>query len=241
MQGQVASRISLLASRSTAGRQRSCNEDAIGVFPDLGLWVIADGMGGAALGGLASETAVRVIAAAVREETSLEESALMAHRALLAIPQPPGEARMGATMVAVQAAGRDYEIAWVGDSRAYCCSGRLQRLTKDHSYVQRLIDAGKITEITARRHPKRSTITQAIGAPGAEPRPGLLRGTLAKGEMILLCSDGLTRELEDNEIMAVLGSHDCPQIRVDRLVAAANARGGHDNISVVLLGGAVEG
>jgi protein phosphatase len=236
MPGPCAHEIGLLGSRSERGRIRRQNEDALGSFADLGLWVIADGIGGAARGALASELAVESIAAEIRRRSGLVEALLMAHRALLRVRQPAGEPRLGATVVAARMDGSKYEIAWVGDSRAYRCNTGIDRLTKDHSYVQRLVDEGKLTEAAARRHPKRNTITQAIGAGAFEPRPGHIHGELRHDETLLLCSDGLTRELEDEEIFAALSSQRRPQARVDCLIEQANARGGHDNVTVILLG-----
>jgi serine/threonine protein phosphatase PrpC len=223
-----------LGARSDLGCRRNRNEDAIGVFPELGLWVVADGIGGLSDGHLASSLAVETIAEAARSNAALTEAILAAHSAIARVAL--SRKAMGTTVVAARTRGAEFEIAWAGDARAYSWNGTLSQLTRDHSYVQKMIDAGSLSEGDARVHPKRNVITQMLGVAAHPPRPETRRGSLTAGECLLLCSDGLTRELSDEEISSVLQSPSCAGATHDRLVEQAKQRGGRDNISVILLG-----
>ena len=145
---------------------------------------------------------------------------------------------MGTTVVAARINGNRFEVAWVGDSRVYLWrDGHLAQLSQDHSYVQELIANGVITHEQARSHPHRSVVTQALGV--TDPRNlnvETMTGELRPGMQLLLCSDGLTEEVDDRAIARVLAHHDCSaQECVDSLVAAALDGGGSDNITVVLV------
>ncbi|MDJ0609759.1 MAG: protein phosphatase 2C domain-containing protein [Kiloniellales bacterium] len=241
-----------LGHRTEVGLVRSHNEDNYALRDDLGLWVVADGMGGAAAGEKASAIAVKTLAAAVQQGAGLDEAIAAANRAILAAARAgEGRAGMGTTVVAARVTESDYQIAWVGDSRAYLWSDGLRRLSHDHSQVQELIDAEFVTEEQARHHPLRSVITRALGGhDGGAAAPQLVSGTLKPGESLLLCSDGLTCEIEDKAIAAILAAElpgltdslsdgqaaRAGQRAVDRLVDEALAQGGSDNITVVLIG-----
>lgn len=219
------------------GRRREHNEDSHGLSPEAGLFVVSDGMGGHQAGEVASALAVETITKAVLEGQSLEEAISQAHQAILeAGRQNLGVRGMGATVVALRLTDIDYEIAWVGDSRAYLWDGSLSRLTRDHSLVQRLLDEGALTPEEARNHPNGSVITQALGALElADVKVDTVRGRLYAGQKLLLCSDGLTSELEDDEIAAYLGQGGQAQDMAERLVEAANQHGGRDNTTVIIV------
>jgi protein phosphatase len=145
---------------------------------------------------------------------------------------------MGTTVVAVRIAGNHFEVAWVGDSRIYLWHERkLAQLSQDHSYVQELISQGTITVDQARTHPHRNVVTQALGVTDPQNlNVETLSGDLLPGMQLLLCSDGLTEEVDDRGISQVLAHTECSaQECVDGLVAAALDGGGSDNVTVVLV------
>lgn len=232
-------RIGRVAGITDTGRRRRQNEDAYVCEPPL--FAIADGMGGAQAGELAS----RVAAAAI-EETAVEASgeeglvvivrtanARVFERAL----QDPAVAGMGttATVALVDEEAGTIALAHVGDSRAYRYrEGVLEQLTSDHSLVGEMVRSGRLTEDEAAVHPHRSVITRALGT---EPEVEVDTSTIdvAPGDLILLCSDGLSAMVRDDEIARVVGaSGGDPTVAGEELVRAANAAGGDDNVTVVL-------
>ncbi len=225
------------AAGTHAGHRRLHNEDCHAEFEDLGLYLVADGMGGHEAGEVASRIVVEHVERAVRAGESLEQAVRGSHDAVLAASEA-GEGRpgMGSTVVAAQLDGERFRIAWAGDSRAYQMAGGLVRLTNDHSLVQEMVDRGALSEQEARSHPERSLITRAVGMPDQDTvEVDAVEGRLGPGESLLLCSDGLTEELDDDEIERILGSHRHPRERVAALVDAALAAGGRDNVTVVLV------
>jgi len=231
-----------LGFQSSVGRVRRHNEDSLAVCEDLGLWIVADGMGGAAAGEVASAIVVDVVAQAVKDGAALREALAAANRSILqAAESGRGKPGMGSTVVAAQLSGNDYKVAWVGDARAYLWGDGLQQLSRDHSRVQELLEAGLITAEEARLHPQRSVITRVLGGPdGTAAKSDQVTGTLQPGQGLLLCSDGLTSEVPDEEIAGVLSGSPLAdgqgQAAVDRLVSLALDHGGGDNITVVLIG-----
>jgi len=221
------------------GLMRELNEDSHLALPKLGLWVIADGMGGHEAGEVASGIAIREIARSIEQGMPLAEAIETAHRAIqVAALQGGGAADMGSTVVAAKLDGLRYEIAWVGDSRAYLWNGTLHQLTTDHSYVQLLLNAGLITEGEIRGHPSRNIISQALGVGGidkANVKVDLLSGELGENDTLLLCSDGLSGEVADEHIAAILSKTTDVQTIVDRLITAALEAGGKDNITVIVI------
>ncbi len=231
-----------LGLQSNVGRVRRHNEDSFAAREDLGLWVVADGMGGAAAGEVASAIVVDVVPRAVEQGADLPQAIAEANRSILdAAASGRGKPGMGSTVVAAQLNGRDYTVAWVGDARAYIWGDGLQRLSRDHSRVQELLDAGMIDENEARNHPHRSVITRVLGGPdGTAADSEQVSGSLEPGQGLLLCSDGLTSEVCDAEIAEVLSgqltTNGEGQAAVDRLVSLALEHGGNDNVTVVLVG-----
>lgn len=237
--GKVAATLGVL---SDVGRVRRHNEDSFAVREDLGLWIVADGMGGAAAGEVASAIVVDVIARAVEGGADLDTAIAEANRSVLeAARSGRGRPGMGSTVVAAQLRGREYKVAWVGDARAYAWGDGLCRLSRDHSRVQELLDAGLINAEEARLHPQRSVITRVLGGPdGTAAAPEQISGSLAPGQGLLLCSDGLTSEVSDAEIAGVLADNPADdgqgQAAVDQLVSLALDHGGGDNVTVILIG-----
>ncbi len=221
------------------GLIRESNEDSHLALPKFGLWVIADGMGGQEAGEVASRVTIREMNRNVEQGMPLVEAIETAHHAIQAAAQQgEGSMDMGSTIVAAKLNGLCYEIAWVGDSRAYLWNGTLHQLTTDHSYVQLLLKAGLITENEIPNHPSRNIITQALGAGGFDKtniKVDFVSGELGENDTLLLCSDGLNGEVSDERIATILSETVNNQVRVERLIAAALDAGGKDNITVIVL------
>jgi PPM family protein phosphatase len=225
---------------SHAGAVRQVNEDNLCVLPDIGLFAVADGMGGHRGGRTASRITVENLAAHIRKGNGLTRAIEEIHHDILrAATSDTALSGMGSTVVAMKIINGRYEIAWVGDSRAYVWNGvTLKQLTRDHSYVQYLLDEGQITAADALNHPHKNIILQALGAQDmADVLPDIISGVFPENEMILLCSDGLTTEVGDDGIAAILSGETSPQKAADRLVEAAISNGGSDNITVILVAG----
>ena len=235
--GKTAVEVSA-ACVSDVGRSRSHNEDSFGEDATLGLWVVADGMGGHEAGEIASDLAVSHIFRLVADGMPVADAVSRAHDLIRRAPsQGIGAPGMGTTVVAAQLTGSSYRIFWVGDSRAYAHGPEgLRRLTADHSYVQQLLDSGVITPEEAEVHPQRSVITQCLGAEGLPSvQVGEAVGELYDGDVLLLCSDGLTSEVSEADMAAVLGEETPIGEKAQRLIDKANANGGSDNITVALI------
>ncbi|MFR3452342.1 MAG: Stp1/IreP family PP2C-type Ser/Thr phosphatase [Collinsella sp.] len=224
-------------SRTDVGCVREHNEDSLAVA--LPLYVVCDGMGGHAAGEVASEIAVDVIcdrAPAHPDASALGQAVEEANLAIIrAAREGVGRAGMGCTCTAAMLEKDKLVIAQVGDSRAYLLhKGQMQQLTRDHSLVADLIEAGQITEAEARVHPQRSVITRALGS---DPRtqPDFFEITVEAGDRLLLCSDGLSTMLEDDQIAKILANHSEPQRCAAQLVNEAVGRGGYDNVTVIVV------
>jgi PPM family protein phosphatase len=225
-------------SGSDTGMQRRANEDSL--LARSPLFVVADGMGGAQAGEVASRIAVESFDAALedngRPEETLATRALAANTRIYELAQSdPDRAGMGTTLTAIYVGASEVAIAHVGDSRAYCLrEGELLRLTHDHSLVDELIRQGRLTPEEAEDHPQRSIITRALG-PEAIVEVDTQSFRARPGDVYLLCSDGLTTMLSEATLAEVLLAH--PRLREagEALIARANQAGGRDNITVILL------
>jgi serine/threonine protein phosphatase PrpC len=227
----------IYAGHSVPGRVREHNEDALLCCPQLSLWAIADGMGGHQCGEVASALALQALQAGCAAGLELAEAVHVANREILAVASAAEQRGMGTTLVAVRFNGAAFSIAWVGDSRAYRVSvGHIERLTHDHSWVQTMIDAGQISPEAARDHPQRNVILQCLGRDEQPLQVGLQHGSLGEHELLLLCSDGLTGELDDTQIQQLCSSAQTLDELVSQLLAQANEMGGKDNISCIVLG-----
>ncbi|WP_019529916.1 PP2C family protein-serine/threonine phosphatase [Dasania marina] len=215
---------------------RKHNEDCFAADNELGLGLVADGMGGYACGEVASALVRETLVDALIHQQGLSEAIVRAHYLIRSeCIEDPTKNGMGSTVVAAKSQGNGYEIAWVGDSRAYIWDGELKQITRDHSYVESLLAAGSISSAEAKVHPNRNLITQAVGVAGEEGlEVSVVNGQLAAGQMLVLCSDGLVDEVSDVEIATLLNESDDGQTLVDVLIQAAVAAGGRDNISVVI-------
>jgi protein phosphatase len=227
---------------SNIGKVRARNEDSYIVRPDIGLFAVADGMGGHAAGNVASKTALETLTAAIPSATADEQSVMAAMRAAnLAVWQRAeaerDKAGMGTTMTILAFTPDVSEciVAHVGDSRLYRLrTGRLEQLTHDHTAVQELIDQGQLTKDEARRHPLSSMLYRSVGT-RPEVVVDLQRTTATSGDRYLLCSDGLTGMLGDDDLAAILLQDQPVEKAVEDLIDAANLRGGVDNITAILI------
>jgi protein phosphatase len=228
------------------GKKRVNNEDTFltllpsptPTLPIQGVLLAADGMGGHERGEVASALALEELVGAVQQGEALLAAVHAAHLAIVAAAQPVAdEAGMGSTLVAVRLDGEEFELAWVGDSRAYRIGcEHIEQLTHDHSWVQAMVDAGQMSAEEAREHPRRNVILQCLGQVGQVPDVGLLRARLAPDELLLLCSDGLTNELDDAAIQHCCAEAATLEAMVEQLVGLANSHGGRDNVSCIVLG-----
>lgn len=221
------------------GLRREHNEDTYYADADLGLWLVADGMGGHEYGEVASALARDTLVAEVRKGVELVRAIQLADEEIIRHSTRSSETLpMGTTIAAVRLEKNgEFEVAWVGDSRVYGWQDGLKQLSQDHSYVQELVDQGAITSAQARSHPHRNVVTQALGVTDPQSlRVASARGQLSPGMQLLLCSDGLTEEVDDDTIAAIVGRLDLtPQECVDHLVLAALDGGGSDNVTVILV------
>ena len=237
------------------GRRREQNEDAFLVDPETGLFVVADGMGGHAGGGTASSIAVETIQKSVRAareaapatfastsppdpthfpavlRLAVEAASREIYRAAL---EDPSLAGMGTTVTTALLVGRSAFMAHVGDSRLYLLrGGRIFQLSEDHSLVNEQLKAGAITEAEARSSRFRNIITRSVGF-----EEGVLVDVVGfdveKGDVLVLCCDGLSNLVADSEILGIAGNGQLSEAP-ERLVALANERGGDDNITVIVV------
>ncbi len=233
------------AARTDVGIVRSVNEDSYLMRADRGVFIVADGMGGHAAGEVASEMAVRITSHEIGSLHGLSDAEASdrmrtairtANDAIFERTLSEHDKRgMGTTATVLVLIPRRYLIGQVGDSRAYLLrKGQLLQLTKDHSYVQELVDAGLLTPGQAWVHPASKVITRYVGTSG-DVVPDIYCGSLEQGDIFLIASDGLTAMLEDQHLVRILSSDGAPQHWVDRMIAEANRRGGLDNITAIVI------
>lgn len=221
------------------GLRRLRNEDTYYADVSLGLFLVADGMGGHRHGEVAAALVRDTMVDLVTRGHALVDAVQGAAERLLACPRPADDdvLPMGSTIAALRLSTGGYEAAWVGDSRIYLWQESLRQISHDDSLVQALVEAGKLDAAAAARHPQRNVLTQALGiTPGNQLRIGVARGAMAAGMSFLLCSDGLTEGVGAASIAHVVGStHLAPQECVDQLLLSALDAGGYDNVTVLLV------
>jgi protein phosphatase len=233
-----------VGARTDVGRVRTGNEDSY--FVDSPLFVIADGMGGHAAGDIASATAVEVIQNS-RADINAEDPATLstavreANRAIWAkSSNDPTLSGMGTTCTMILVDGNRAEVAHVGDSRAYLFhDGELRQITDDHTLVGRLVREGKLQPEEAARHPQRSMITRALGV-DEDVEVDQFSLDLSEGDRLMICSDGLSGMVSEDEMASLLQQVSDPQSVADQLVDQANEAGGEDNITVIVVDVGVE-
>lgn len=238
--------------QSEIGHVRTVNQDAFTVLDEVGVWAVADGMGGHVGGEVAAQTAIATVQAETSTASNLLSSGQaspvdvltgligQAHDAILNQARSKSKLKgMGTTIVLLAIVSGPAPIAYlahVGDSRAYRFrSGTLTPLTKDHTLIEKYLERGILTVETAKTHPERHVLTRALGV-GSTVQPTVTAFPLLPEDLVLLCSDGLTKMLEDEEIRTVFaaGALDPTQV-CNRLVTAALDRGGEDNVTVVVV------
>jgi len=220
---------------SHCGKVRQINEDTFEAAPDIGVWLVADGVGGHECGEVASELTCGSIVSNYRNYGDLVVAVEAAHRAVCAA-NVDSKKGMASTVVALCLRGRHFQIAWVGDSRAYLWDGSLRLLTRDHSIVEELLSRGEISRENAAKHPSRHIITRCIGISSGSPlEVSSLTGILGDGESLMLCSDGLNDSVSEMGISNVMASVTSPEERVSGLISAALQGGGLDNVTVAVI------
>ena len=236
-----------LCAVTDVGRARDQNEDNFVLSASGHLWVVADGMGGAEAGEVASSLAVVAVANSLADESWVAEpdadqikkrllaAFASAHRKVLGTAKREKAKRgMGTTLIAGVVTGNHLVTCHVGDVRCYVHdTAGLHRITRDHTVLQLLVEAGKLTPDEAQDQPERNLLYQAVGIPGGIT-PEVNMQELEKGARVLLCSDGLWEALTDGELAAILGQKGTIPRLAKRLVERANAAGGRDNITAVL-------
>jgi PPM family protein phosphatase len=222
------------AALTHPGNREGENQDSIGWDTERQLWFVADGMGGHASGEVASRL-VKETLLAQAGVVGVPAAVLLAHEAVCREAQQLDPQRgMGSTVVTAQINHRSAQIVWVGDSRAYLWRhGQLQRLTRDHSYLEMLRSEEDLSETALRNQQGSNVVTQALGM--GTPDPSQVNVPLRHGDWIILCSDGLPVELRDAEIAQTLAAHSVPKQAADALLAATMEHGGRDNVSIIVI------
>ncbi len=228
------------AAATDVGHKRSLNEDAVVDRPQIGLWAVADGMGGHGGGDVASRAIADALNeigppdSAVRFLAAFEARILGAHAGLLALAAREGREVIGSTLAALLVYDAHFACVWCGDSRVYRLSrGAFEQISHDHSEVQELIDRGVLEKNEAKTWPRANVITRAIGASDL-PELDMVDGPVAADDRFLICSDGLTAHVDDGEIAAAL-ERSSPADICAGLVALTLERGARDNVSVVVV------
>lgn len=233
-------------SLTDVGKKRTMNQDYIftteapvGNLPNL--FALADGMGGYNGGEYASMHAIETVKSYIESSSDTSARRLFEDAIVLAnkeirkkAAESPELERMGTTLVLATVIGDCLQVANVGDSRLYVIGDDIRQVTVDHSYVEEMIRIGSLDREDARTHPQKNIITRAVGADDTV-EPDFFTVKLKKGDMVLMCSDGLSNMLEDEEILMILKKERDIASKVDCLVKAANDNGGKDNVSVIVI------
>ncbi len=228
----------VLGHTSHSGIKRDHNEDTYGIDLKNGLFLVADGMGGHDHGEIASALARDHILHAVKNKTPIKQAILEANQEIInSSMEKPGDLPMGTTIVLLKIKDMTFDCAWVGDSRVYkLTNNELSPLSSDHSYVQELVDQDLITAEQARSHPHRNVVTQALGVTdNSEISVSENHGTIKTKDKFLICSDGLTEEVDDAAIEEIMKKSITPKEISDQLLIQALENGGSDNITAIVL------
>ena len=228
------------------GRKRKLNQDfvyssdePVGNLPNV--YIVADGMGGHQAGDYASKCTVETMVREIRGCFEKSPIRILSKAIRIANDQVRKKARedesllgMGTTVVAATCLGKYLQVANVGDSRLYIINDEVRQITRDHSLVEEMVRMGGIDREAARNHPEKNIITRAIGARDTI-EIDFFHEELKSGDIVLMCSDGLTNMLEDEEIGRILRSQGTIEERAEELIEAANQNGGRDNIAVIVI------
>ena len=224
---------------SNAGVKRKLNEDAFLDKPESGIWVVADGMGGHDAGDYASSLIVEVLAD-IKPQANLNDlvdAVIGEMKAVNATLLKEAKRRelsiIGSTVLIVVAYGSDFACIWAGDSRLYRLrKGAIEQLSRDHSQVQLLVDQGKISKDEAEGHPSANVVTRAVGAL-EELQLEKVYGEIKSGDKFLLCSDGLYKEVTEQEMAESLNNNSEPSAAIQKFLHLALERGARDNLAIV--------
>ncbi len=226
------------AALTNVGLKRTLNEDAVLDRPEIGLWVVADGMGGHGGGDVASRAIVDALAKLAAPNSAstfldqFEASVSTTHRGLRDFARREGKGIVGATLAALLIYDHHFACVWCGDSRVYLLrDGKLSQVSHDHSEVQELVDRGALDKADAKSWPRANVVTRAIGASEALELE-IVDSRANAGDRYLLCSDGLSAHVEDAEIAVAIQGAD-PRATCDKLIALTLQRGARDNVSVI--------
>ena len=235
-----------ICAKTDIGNKRSMNQDyfyysenAVGSFQNL--FIVADGMGGHRAGDYASRLCVETIVESIKNSghntpvTVFNESVMAANEAVYNAAKENKEYEgMGTTVVACTLEGNTLYIANIGDSRLYIIRDEIYQVTNDHSLVEEMVKNGKITENEAKKHPNKNIITRALGI-NLQVHADYFEIDVKKSDRILMCTDGLTNMVRDDEILDIIKKYDNAQAATMQLVKEANANGGRDNITVMII------
>lgn len=215
-----------------------CKSDAVGNLPNV--FIVADGMGGHKAGDIASVTAVDAVLKSIEQSQKtdvisiMEEAVREANKTLYEKSKCNEEwAGMGTTLVLATVVDSTIFVANIGDSRLYLIDDGIHQITRDHSYVEEMVSIGEIDKSEARTHSKKNIITRAIGVE-EETHADFFEVQFKKGDKLLMCSDGLTNMIEDNDILSVIAGNNNIESTVHKLIDLANDSGGKDNIAVLI-------
>lgn len=229
------------SSDTNVGMVRSVNEDSIMMNPDVGLWAVADGMGGYEAGDIASKMIVSSLEDIVKEEhldtiiNNIEDKIIDANHRILEYAEIMHDGRIiGSTIVSLLIKGQVGVCMWAGDSRLYLLrNNQMKQLSRDHSHVQELLDQGSITEEEAVDHPDSNVITRAVGT-GEEVYVDINVFNVQVGDTFLLCSDGLYNAVDESEIEQQMKRNDADNA-VKQMIVSALENGAPDNVSIIMV------
>jgi protein phosphatase len=223
------------------GKLRDRNEDNFLVRPEIGLWTVADGMGGHSAGDLASATVVEELRTIEQPKSAsellahCEDRILKANARLREIANERDGAVMGSTVAVLLVYDQNFACVWSGDSRVYMIrSGNIQQISRDHTEVQELIAEGVLDASQAKTWPRRNVVTRAIGV-DEDPELEMRSGVLEEDDIFVVCSDGLTTHIEDQEIRDCVTSGGASQAACDKLIEMTLDRGAQDNVTVIVV------
>jgi serine/threonine protein phosphatase PrpC len=225
---------------SHVGLARKLNEDSVLARPEIGLWAIADGMGGHGGGDVASHAVVEALRSLAPQMSApdllgeFERCIVGINAQLRSLARSRGKSIVGTTLAALMVHGAHFACVWCGDSRVYLRrGGELSQVSRDHSEVQELVDRGVLDKDEARNWPRRNVVTRALGV-ADQPELEMVDGPAYAGDRFLLCSDGLTTHVADDEIATLLASGD-PNKACDDMLALTLRRGAIDNVSLIVV------
>ncbi len=227
----------IAAGCTDPGRKRTLNQDCVFIDDAAGIWIVADGMGGHNAGEVASRWVCEHLPKVLATCSSASDAIEIVHRQLQSYAEENAElVGMGTTIILAVQSGADISLYWSGDCRAYqLTKTACTLLTKDHSLVQDLVDLNMIDSTQAKQHPQRNVVTSCLGGALVRPTIDSLTLTLNCDESLLLCSDGLYKELNQSELHSIISAPSSLSATTQNLIEQAKIKGGQDNISSLLI------